>query len=61
MDISLTDILFSPDLYYSVVWSMLALAVVVFVALLKVTAGYGMMYDRRWGPTIGNRLGWVLM
>lgn len=36
-------------------------AVVVFIALHFITAGYGMMYDRRWGPTVSNRLGWVLM
>lgn len=36
-------------------------AVIVFIALHFVTAGYGMMYNRRWGPTVGNRLGWVLM
>ena len=40
---------------------MAATAVVVFVALHFITAGYGMMYNRRWGPTVGNRLGWVLM
>lgn len=40
---------------------MAVIAVVVFVALHRVTAGYGMMYDRRWGRAIGNRLGWVLM
>lgn len=52
---------FSHDFYYTVLTVMAALAVVVFIALHKVTAGYGMMYDRRWGPTVGNRLGWVLM
>lgn len=36
-------------------------AVVVFIALHFVTAGYGMMYTRKWGPTVGNRIGWVLM
>lgn len=40
---------------------MAATAVVVFIALHFITAGYGMMYDRRWGPTVSNRLGWVLM
>ncbi len=53
--------LFSHDFYFCVVCTMLALAVVVFVALQFVTAGYGMMYSRRWGSTVGNRLGWVLM
>ena len=36
-------------------------AVVVFVALHFVKAGYGMMYTRRWGPTISNRIGWIIM
>lgn len=40
---------------------MTVLAVVVFVVLHRVTAGYGMMYNRRWGPTVGNRIGWILM
>lgn len=53
--------IFSYDFYMAVVLVMLALAVVVFIALQYVTAGYGMMYSRRWGATVGNRLGWVLM
>lgn len=53
--------LFNPDFYFSVVWTMIGLAAVVFVALQYVSAGYGMMYTRRWGPTVGNRAGWVLM
>ncbi len=52
---------FSPDCYYSVVGGMMALAVVVFIVLQRVTAGYGMMYSRKWGPAVNNRLGWVLM
>ena len=53
--------LFDPTVYYSIVGAMFVLAVIVFVVLQRVTAGYGMMYDRRWGPTVNNRLGWVLM
>lgn len=41
--------------------AMAAMAVVVFVALHFVEAGYGMMYTRRWGPAVNNRTGWVLM
>lgn len=40
---------------------MAAVAVVVFVCLFFVDAGYGKFYNRKWGPAIGNRLGWVLM
>lgn len=53
--------IFSAGFYYTVVCVMLALAVVVFIALHRVTAGYGMMYNKKWGPAVGNRLGWVLM
>lgn len=41
--------------------AMALMAVAVFVALHFVNAGYGMMYTRRWGPAIDNRLGWMLM
>lgn len=53
--------IFSAGFYYTVVCVMLALAVVVFIALHRVTAGYGMMYNKKWGPAVGNRLGWLLM
>ena len=45
----------------SLLITMAVLAVVVYVALHFVTAGYGMMYNKRWGLTVNNRLGWVLM
>lgn len=53
--------MFDSTTYYSIVGIMMALAVVVFFALHRVTAGYGMMYNRKWGPAVGNRLGWILM
>lgn len=52
---------FQPGFYDMVVGTMFVLAVIVFIVLHRVTAGYGMMYDLRWGPVVGNRLGWVLM
>ena len=36
-------------------------AIVVFVALHFVDAGYGKFYNRKWGPSVNNKLGWVLM
>lgn len=53
--------IFDPVIYWSVVGSMAVLAVIVFIALQRLTAGYGMMYTRRWGPVVNNRLGWVMM
>ena len=40
---------------------MAAIAVVVFVALYFVNAGYGKFYNKHWGPTLDNHLGWFLM
>ena len=40
---------------------MAAIAVIVFVALFFVDAGYGKFYTPKWGPSVDNRLGWVLM
>lgn len=52
---------FEPTFYYSVCTVMLALAVVVFIVLHRITAGYGAMYSAKWGPSVNNRLGWILM
>lgn len=36
-------------------------ALVVFVALHFMEAGYGYLFNRRYGPPVGNKVGWVLM
>ena len=36
-------------------------AVVVFIALQFFEAGYGYLFDRRYGPPVPNKVGWVLM
>lgn len=40
---------------------MTALAAVVFICLFFIDAGYGKFYNRKWGPAINNKLGWILM
>ena len=40
---------------------MTVIAVIVFISLFFVDAGYGMFKTKKWGPAIPNRLGWVLM
>ena len=42
-------------------WIMSGTALVVFIALYFVKAGYGMFRDNRWGPAINNKLAWILM
>ena len=40
---------------------MTIIAVVVFIALYFVTAGYGVFYNKKWGLAIPNKIGWILM
>ncbi len=40
---------------------MAAMALVVFVALHYFEAGYGYLFNRRYGPPVPNKVGWVLM
>ena len=40
---------------------MTIIAVIVFIALYFVTAGYGVFYNKKWGPSIPNKIGWILM
>lgn len=51
----------SIESYNMLLIAMSGMAVVVFFALQWVEAGYGMMYNKRWGPAVNNRIGWILM
>ena len=55
------ETIFNPAIYDIVTATMAIMAVVVFVALQKINAGYGMMYNPKWGPTVSNKTGWVVM
>ena len=52
---------FQPQFYYGVIAAMGVMAVIVFFTLQRLTAGYGIMYTKAWGPAIPNRIGWVMM
>lgn len=47
--------------FYLFLAIMAVVAVVVFVSLFFVDAGYGKFYNPKWGPAVNNKLGWVLM
>ncbi|MFW9902157.1 MAG: 3-oxo-5-alpha-steroid 4-dehydrogenase, partial [Candidatus Thorarchaeota archaeon] len=36
-------------------------SIVFFLVLLKIVAGYGQHISKKWGPTINDKLGWILM
>lgn len=41
--------------------AMIVIAVIVFLALQRIEAPYGISFSSKWGPSVGNRLGWILM
>ena len=47
--------------YYTFLAVMAVVAVIVFIALHYVEAGYGMLFNRKFGLPVGNRIGWMLM
>lgn len=55
------EIIFNPEVFDIVTGSMAVLAVIVFIALHRVEAAYGMTYTTKWGPSVSNRIGWVVM
>lgn len=53
--------MFDPTIYFCVLAAMVVLAVIVFIALQRITPAYGLTYNPKWGPAINNRLGWIIM
>ena len=47
--------------FNGLIYAMLAMAVVVFISLYFVTAGYGQFRTKQWGWSINNKVAWVLM
>ncbi len=47
--------------YNTLLWAMSLLAGVVFVALYFVEAGYGYLFNPKYGRPIPNRIGWMVM
>ena len=57
----LNNIFTSLDCYNTLLVVMAAIALVVFVALYFVEAGYGYLFNPKFGFPVGNKLGWVMM
>ncbi len=49
------------EIFKIIKYSFLSIAGVVFVALFFIAAGYGRYNSKKWGPQMGNRLGWLVM
>ncbi|HXB45896.1 MAG TPA: hypothetical protein VNV85_17635 [Puia sp.] len=47
--------------YRIFLYAWIALAVIIFFLLLRITAPYGRHASAKWGPAINNRLGWSIM
>jgi 3-oxo-5-alpha-steroid 4-dehydrogenase 1 len=53
--------MYNVQCFDGLVYGMAGLAVVVFVSLYFVTAGYGQFRTRQWGWSINNKVAWMLM
>jgi 3-oxo-5-alpha-steroid 4-dehydrogenase 1 len=51
----------SEELYFTLLYIWIALAIFMFPVLLRFTAPYGRHSSDKWGPMINNRLAWILM
>lgn len=51
----------SPHTFHLFLLIMAAIAIVVFIALYHVKAGYGILFDRSWGISISNKWAWMIM
>lgn len=49
------------DTYCMTMWAMAVIAVIVFIALYFVKAGYGIFRTKQWGLSINNKVAWVMM
>lgn len=51
----------TESFFNGLIYAMLGLAVVVFISLYFVTAGYGQFRTRQWGWSLNNKVAWMLM
>ena len=47
--------------YYIILSAMAVMALIVFIVLFFLNAGYGYLSTSNWGPKINNKTAWVLM
>lgn len=53
--------MFNQEIYNGVLFAMAVLAVIVFFVLQKIEAPYGISFSKKWGPSVGNKTGWIVM
>ena len=51
----------SQDLYFTLLYIWIGIAVVTIPFLLKITVPYGRHTSNTWGPMINNKFGWFIM
>ena len=53
--------IYSVEFFYDLLFIMFLVGLVVFISLYHIDAGYGKMRSDKWGPTMSNKAGWLLM
>lgn len=51
----------SEILFHHIVWGMYILAIIVFVCLFFINAGYGQFRNNKWGLSLNNKIAWTFM
>ena len=51
----------TQEIFNYLIWGMTAMAVVVFISLYFVKAGYGQFRTKQWGWSINNKVAWTVM
>jgi len=57
----MTALRISYSSYATFLYIWIALAIVIFFILLRITAPYGRHVSAKWGPAVSNRFGWMIM
>ena len=57
----MTELIISYSFYKQLIYSWIALAIVIFLILMRITAPYGRHASSKWGPAINNNFGWAIM
>ncbi|HLK30432.1 MAG TPA: hypothetical protein VKT28_17750 [Puia sp.] len=57
----INPLIISYSIYSMFLYAWIVLAIIVFLILLKIAAPYGRHASAKWGPSVSNKFGWMIM